>query len=391
MSISEVRELGDVADFLSGFAWKAKQFSDEPTGMPIIRIQNVGSDASTAFKYWPDSFADRFVISTGDLLLTLSGSFRTVVWSGPDALLNQRIVKVTPRVNTDTRWLFYALEEAMARIAKMGRHALVSNVALSDLRELKINVPPLEEQKRIAGILDQADALRRLRTRALGKLNTLGQAIFHEMFGDPVSNVIGFQQVRFHELVPQIDSGWSPKCLDRPADSDEWGILKLSAVTSGRFSASENKALPDHETPKAQHAVRKGDILFTRKNTKDLVAATVLVDADHSRLLLPDLIFRFRVGDSNSIDPVYFQALLSFPTKRRSIQKLSGGSAGSMPNISKAKLREVQIELPPIDQQREYCRRMAAVEQVNTIQVHELRKTETLFASLQHGAFRGEL
>ena len=189
------RPLGDVASFFSGFAWKAKQFTDEPCGMPIIRIQNVGSDASTEFKYWPAEYDERFVIQEGDLLLTLSGSFRTAVWNGPEALLNQRIVKVTPQEGVDTRWLFYALENAMEWIAGMGRHALVSNVALSDLRDLAFTLPPLEEQRRIAAILDQADALRRLRRRALDRLNTLGQAIFHEMFGDPVTNRKKFDRV----------------------------------------------------------------------------------------------------------------------------------------------------------------------------------------------------
>jgi len=149
------RPLSDAASFFSGFAWKSEQFTDEPRGMPIIRIQNVGSDVSTEFKYWPAEYDERFVIRGGELLLTLSGSFRTAVWDGPEALLNQRIVKVTPKEGVDTRWLFYALENAMAQIAGMGRHALVSNVALSNLRDLAVTVPSLEEQRRIAAILDQ--------------------------------------------------------------------------------------------------------------------------------------------------------------------------------------------------------------------------------------------
>ena len=68
------RPLGDVAEFFSGFAWKSERFKRQAEGLPVIRIQNVGSHDSNLV-YWPDDFQDRFIIGKGELLLTLSGSF----------------------------------------------------------------------------------------------------------------------------------------------------------------------------------------------------------------------------------------------------------------------------------------------------------------------------
>ncbi len=385
MSVSMLRPLGDVADFLSGFAWKAKQFSNDPIGMPIIRIQNVGADASTDFKYWPESYADRFVISRGDLLLTLSGSFRTVVWTGPNALLNQRIVKVSAHADTDTRWLFYALEEAMARIASMGRHALVSNVALSDLKELQINVPPLEEQKRIAGILDQADALRRLRSRALDKLNTLGQAIFHEMFGDPAINPNGWPMGVVGDLLEEAKYGTSGK-----ANTEGKGlpILRMGNVTyDGQIDLSDLKhiELGDHEFEK--YSTKPGDILFNRTNSKDLVGKTAVVTHTEP-LAIAGYLVRGRVNEAGN--PHYISGYLNSPHGKAVLRNKCKNIVG-MANINAKEFQAIPIALPPVEAQREFAEKLSNLRGKTPAFNKSQREMDSLFASLQHRAFRGEL
>ena len=150
--------LEQACDFLSGYAWSAANFQCDPVGMPITRIQNVDAVRESDFVYWDGPFDERFVVRNGDLLLTLSGSFRVVVWDGPEALLNQRIVKLMPKDGYTRDWLLYVLRNALNAISGMGRHALVSNVALADLRALKIPRQTIEEQRRIPAILDQAIA-----------------------------------------------------------------------------------------------------------------------------------------------------------------------------------------------------------------------------------------
>ena len=384
MNTSKARQLGDVADFLSGFAWKAKQFSDDPNGMPIIRIQNVGSNASTDFKYWPDTFADRFIISEGDLLLTLSGSFRTAVWSGPNALLNQRIVKVTPKANTDTRWLFYALEDAMARIANMGRHALVSNVALSDLKELKINVPPLEEQKRIAEILDQADALRRLRFRALEKLNTLGQAIFHEMFGNDFGTFWSIpttlDQVTTkisdgtHHSPPIVESGIpyvTAKHLKKHGldfDSNPWYISKAN-----------------HDPIFSRCNPEMGDVLYIKDGATTGLAAVNKYDFAFSMLSSLALL----KPKPNVVLSDYLCFWLNSDLFRS--YALGAMSGAGITRLTLRKIKELPIHLPSVADQELFVSKTSVIFEGQEVMRKELRVLASLFASLQQRAFRGEL
>lgn len=259
------------------------------------------------------------------------------------------------------------------------------------LAEMRVPLPPLREQRRIADVLDRTEVLRAKRRAALAQLDTLGQAIFLDMFGDPVTNSKGWPRVPFADLLERIDSGWSPTCLDRRVSADEWGVLKLGSVTWCEYDPTENKALPAGVKPIPELEVRQGDLLFARKNTHDLVAACALVRVTPPRLLLSDLIFRFRLRRKAVVDKTFLHQLMIYPTKRREVQKLAGGSAGSMPNISKARLATVSIELPPLAYQRDFARRIDAIELVKAGYRASLVKLDGLFASLQHRAFRGQL
>ena len=390
MSVATV-SLGELCGILSGFAWSASKFNQDRRGLPIIRIQNVDAVLSNHFVYWDEPYDERFVIRQGDLLLTLSGSFRIESWSGPDALLNQRIIKLTPSPKLDRGWLLHVLRPRLGQIERLGKHALVNNVSLGDIRSLAIPLPPLAEQRRIAEVLDRAEALRAKRSKALAQLDSLTQSLFLDLFGDPATNPKGWPRVEFKELLSNIDSGWSPKCLDRPVTGKEWGILKLGAVTWCEYNPAENKALPPDVEPDAAIEVKRGDLLFARKNTYELVAACAMVRATPPRLLMSDLIFRLRLRSDAKVDSTFLHQLLIYPTKRRDIQKLAGGSAGSMPNISKARLETTAIEVPPISLQREFARQVTAVEALKTAHRASLTELDALFATLQHRAFRGEL
>ena len=277
----------------------------------------------------------------------------------------------------------------MQTVAGVGGSLLRARPA--QVARISIPLPPLPEQRRIAAILDQADALRAKRRQALAQLDSLTQSIFIEMFGDPVRNPKGWQRIALGELLSAIDSGWSPVCLDRPVLNGEWGVLKLGAITSCSYDATANKALPDCVAPDPSIEIKSGDLLFSRKNTYELVAACAYVEQTTPKLMMSDLIFRLQVDDELRLAKPYLHALLTNAAKRQEVQKLAGGSSGSMPNISKARLRNLLIELPPIHLQQTFATRIQAVESLKTTHRAALAELDALFASLQHRAFAGHL
>ena len=211
------------------------------------------------------------------------------------------------------------------------------------------------------------------------------------MFGDPVTNQMGWEIDGFENWLENIDGGWSPKCLNRKALIREWGVLKLGAVTWCEFDDSDHKALPPRLVPRPELEIAPGDLLFVRKNTHDLVAAVAYVHRVRPRLMLSDLIFRLRLKSGVEVEPTFLWQLLIQPRQRQIIQRFAGGSAGSMPNISKAKLKTLKLIKPPLDLQQRFATIVHSVKQQKTHQRAHLAELDTLFASLQSRAFRGDL
>ena len=382
--------LGEVAQFINGAAFKPEDWGD--SGFPIIRIQNL-TDESKPFNRTTRTVAEKLQVHPGDLLVSWSATLGVFTWKRPEiGLLNQHIFRVIPdESKVDKAYLRLALSGALSAMQKHLHGATMQHVNRGEFLGTPLYLPPLEEQRRIAAILDQAETLRTQRRTALALLDSLTQSLFLDMFGDPVANPKGWQRLPLSALVEKIDSGWSPVCLDRRAEEGEWAVLKLGAITSCEFKPQENKALPPDIAPVESIEVKPGDLLFSRKNTYELVAACALVNQTPARLMMSDLIFRFRLNASSAVIPQYLHRLLTYATKRQEVQKLAGGSAGSMPNISKAKLLDFLIEVPPLPLQQTFATRIASIEALKTTHRHALAALDALFASLQQRAFTGAL
>ncbi|WP_433228781.1 restriction endonuclease subunit S [Actinomadura formosensis] len=349
-----------------------------------IAITQLGLDSSTA----------RVAPADSVLIVVRSGVLKHTVPVGINRIpvaINQDMKALICSESILPDYLARLIKALSGTILKWVRATTADNFPIERLRDLQVALPHVDKQRRIVNVLNQADALRAKRWAAIALLDDLTQSIFLDMFGDPVANERGWNRVRFEDLLEGIDSGKSPTCLDRPAAEGEWGVLKLGAVTSCRFKPEENKALPTAIAPVAKHEVRPGDLLFSRKNTRELVAACALVGETPPQMLLPDLIFRFNFKSDAPVDKRYIQQLLVNRHKRRKVQELASGSAGSMPNISKTRLLGLDIELPPLELQQQFSKRVRAVEESRRTHQASLRVLDDLFGSLQQRAFRGEL
>ena len=257
--------------------------------------------------------------------------------------------------------------------------------------EIVIPLPPLPEQRRIADVLDRAEALRAKRRAALAELDSLTQSIFLDMFGDPDKNPNGWPVRSVADYVSQFQGGKSIE-----SDSDEHSVtrnrvLKISAVTGMKFLAHESKPVPDSYEPPKEHFARPGDLLFSRANTTELVGAVAYVERTPSNILLPDKLWRFVWRSPAQVEPFFVWALFQTPTLRREIGRRASGTSGSMKNISQEKVFGIRTIVPPLALQRGFAGRVAAVEKLKAAQCASLAELDELFAALQHRAFRGEL
>ncbi|MFI1931891.1 hypothetical protein [Streptomyces sp. NPDC020330] len=180
---------------------------------------------------------------------------------------------------------------------------------------------------------------------------------------------VGHSMVPLKSLLKKIETGWSPVCEPKPPAADEWGVLRLSAVTSGTFIESEAKRFPDQLTPRPAHEVKSGDVLMSRANgVKALVGVTCSVGDVRPKLLLPDLVFRL-VPDPGVLDAEFLSIALTSVDARRQIDSVMRGTSGQY-KISQADVRGLEIpDLRLPDQRRivaahaAFGQRIAALEQ----------------------------
>jgi type I restriction enzyme S subunit len=196
-----------------------------------------------------------------------------------------------------------------------------------------------------------------------------------------------------HDVVAHIEAGKSFTCEPRPARLNEWGVIKVSAMTWGEFRQYENKAVPTDRKINPAYEIRPGDILVSRANTEAYVGAPVLVRECRPRLLLSDKSLRLKPSPEISHDWLLFT--LASPYVRNQISALATGSKDSMRNISQQALLGVRIAIPPLLEQRrivaelgDYLSRLSVgVSIVEAAQVRLSRFKEAVFAA----AINGEL
>jgi type I restriction enzyme, S subunit len=301
------------------------------------------------------------------------------------------VLKPQPQAQVHTPFLGHFLKSKQAYLRSTCKGATVPHIDPTAVAGLEIELPDLAEQRRIAAILDQADAVRAKRRQVLKRIGQLPGAAFLQFFGDPVDNPHGWRRLRLGDVVSGIASGESPVCESRPASAGEWAVLKLGAVSYGHFNPKENKAFLGDVGTLRQVEVKPGDFLFSRKNTKELVGATVVVQEDvPSRLLLPDLIFRLGLNEGE-IEADYLHGLLRNSRKRPQVVALASGSASSMSNISQGRLLGLTVEVPPIEYQRKYVHFVRGVARRRGYQERALAQLDELFVSIQSRAFAGQL
>ncbi|OEU41372.1 hypothetical protein BGV40_15280 [Methanosarcina sp. Ant1] len=258
------------------------------------------------------------------------------------------------------------------------------------LKEKQIVIPPINVQKKIVAILEKAEKLKEWRKEADKLANEFLESTFLEMFGDPVKNPKNWSIEKIQYLISSIEAGWSANGESRSRKENEYAVLKVSAVTQGFFLPEECKVINNDIELKKVVTPEKGDVLFSRANTLELVGASCLIREDYPYLLLPDKLWKIEVN-KEKIYPEYLKFVLSHPTIRSEISKVSTGTSGSMYNISMSKLKLIGITVPPIEIQKNFSIIVETVEKAKEFQKQSSIEINILFNAFMQKGFRGEL
>lgn len=172
----------------------------------------------------------------------------------------------------------------------------------------------------------------------------------------------GWEWVRLGDVSLSSDSGWSPQCNPEPRIKDNWGVLKVSAVSWGKFNPNENKALPESQNPRPEISVQAGDFLISRANTEDLVARSVVVECAPPNLMMSDKIVRFSM--SGSVNKTFINFSNGTNEARSYYISRASGTSSSMKNVSREVMANLPVPLPPLMEQN---RIVAKIDELMTL------------------------
>lgn len=262
------------------------------------------------------------------------------------------------------------------------------NLNTTIINELPLVYPPLGEQQRIAKILDATEALRAKRRTALAQLDTLANAAFLDLFGDPALNPKKWRCMAMRELATTFSDGPFGSNL-KSSHYTEHGVrvIRLQNIGVGEFADDDRAYISDkHFSTLKKHACHPGDVLVGTLGEPNLRAC-----------IQPEwLPVALNKADCVQIRPneqvanaTFIAALLNQPSTERMAQELIVGQTRL--RISMGRLRGLEVPVPPIELQQTFARRIAAVEALRAAHRASLAELDALFASLQHRAFRGEL
>jgi len=282
----------------------------------------------------------------------------------------------------DINYLYWALQH-IDLLENADRAAMGKTLNKAKLSEVKIPLPPLAEQRRIASILDQADELRQKRQQAIEKLDQLLQATFIDMFGDPVDNLKELETVALLDLCKKVTDGThqSPKWTTKGIP-----FLFISNIVDGEIDYSSQKFIDQatYDSLTKSTKIELNDILYTTVGSYGNVAR-----------VKSDQLFCFQrhiahiKPDFDKINPKFLEKMLSSYGVRRQADRLVRGVAQKTLNLKD--LKEIIVFNIPLVEQNHFVQKCEVIESLKIKSKLALNQADDLFKSLQNQAFSGNL
>lgn len=346
-----VKRLPDVCTIQYGFPFDSAKFS-LTEGMPLIRIRDVMRGYSETFT--TEKYKDEYIVYPDDLLIGMDGEFNIAKWGKTPALLNQRVCRLIPGPDIEKNFLFYFMPAALKRIEEKTPFVTVKHLSAKELNKIEIPLPPLEEQRRIAAVLDKVSGLITKRREQLDKLDELVKARFVEMFGDLGNPLCKYPKYSLAKLCMTPDD---IKCgpFGTQLNKNEYqkngvALWEIPQINSG-FKLKPTHFLTKEKAEKLRaYSLEPGDIAMSRKGN---VGQCGIFPAGYKSGIIHSDVLRIRV-DRRRVNPCFmmYQLHLSSAVQHQ-IEKVSSGAI--MAGINVTKLKEIEVYIPELNLQTQFA------------------------------------
>jgi type I restriction enzyme S subunit len=375
---------------------KVTDFVDR--GIPVVRIQHIGR---AFFKNQINQFITeekfdalrKHNVRPGDIVFAKLGSqvglSAVIPESIPQGIIVADCVRLRPRRDVvDTKYLVYILNsnQVLEQITTYGKGTTRTRVNLADFRKVEVPLPPLDEQRRIAHLLEQADRLRRLRRHATQQTETFLQSVFIEMFTGEDSRSWPISTVE--DVAVNIRTGpFGSQLLHSEFVDEGIAVLGIDNAVSNRFVWAERRYItPDKYEELRRYTVHPGDVLITIMGTCGRCA---VVPDDIPLAINTKHICCITLNQKHCLPSYLHACFLNHPAV---LTQLGGSQRGAiMDGLNMGIIKELKIPLPPMILQKRFNQIVNKLDFILSQKRESERQAELLFQSLLHQSFSSEL
>lgn len=385
--MKEVR-LDEICDVIAGQSPPSDSYNQDKIGVPFFQGKADFGSFFPKVRYWCNKPTK--ISLPNDILFSVRAPVGPTNVNNIEACIGRGLSAL--RCKKDVlvmKYLLHYLRANETKIAALGTGSTFKAITISELKKLQIPLPPLPQQQKVANILDAADALRQNDKALVAKYDELIQALFLDMFGDPVSNPKGWKKKEFKEYTLDVKNGITRRPKTEEDNSGD-KVLKLKHIRSNFINYDCENRIKLEESEKQKFDVKIGDLLFIRVNgNPDYVGRCALHNDKNQEVYYNDHIMRVRYN-LNHYNGLFLSQYLNYPYGQSEISKQIKTSAGQH-TINQGGLEKLNLIVPPITLQTQFAERVAIIEEQKAVAQKSLEKSEELFNSLLQKAFKGEL
>jgi type I restriction enzyme S subunit len=352
----------------TGSTFSSEQFNENGEGVPLIRIRNLPEGETST--YYSGEFDEKFLTEPEAILVGMDGEFHTVRWRGETGVLNQRVARIeADHSDLNEDFLYYRLIDEIKAVEERTPATTVKHLSQKNVNDIHTVLPPIREQRRIADVLSTADNLIQYTGEIIDKSRELKEGLIQDLvfYGPDHDDT---QTVQLGPMSTEIAESWDVTSIEDVTTTVQYGsseslsqegeypMFRMNNIEDGRMVASPMKYTDLSPEEAEKYRVEKGDILFNRTNSIELVGKSGIFDLDGEFVFASYLI---RVQTNEQMNPYFLNHYLNSQVGQ-GILKSYATRGASQANINATSLKSVKAPLPPRDVQDKI------VEQIQTIE-----------------------
>lgn len=369
---------------------KKAQESNLVTNLRYIQIGDLRNDDELKYAIGDST---NVLCNKNDILIAWDGANAGTVGYNLEGVIGSTLAKLTPKIEKiSSPFVGRLLQSKFKYLRENCTGATIPHISRHSLENIEIPLPPLATQQKIAAILDAADELRQKDKALVAKYDELTQALFLDMFGDPVKNEKDFKLTKLEELYISKKDGTKCGPFGGALKKEEfvekgipvWNMDNISK--KGELVSDINLWITKEKyNILNSYSVVNDDIIISRAGT---VGKMCVVNTSFKESIISTNLIRLRL-DKSLLLPMYFVLLMTYFKDR--ISRLQTGAEGAFTHMNTGVLNDIIFPLPALKLQNQFAERVKAIEEQKSIAQASALKSEELFNSLLQKAFNGEL